>query len=1473
MGSSDEMECTLAVTMTATYPKTIPELKIVNSKGLRPIEQAKITTVVDTLPPKLVGEVMIHDIATAIQDTLEDIVQMRKTSATMPTFHDQRLKEEELKKEQEKKQQEEARKQQEKADLEAERVMGAMVEKEKKKRREKAKEAQSKKKPLALSDDTAVSSDDQIAFDREVTIQNRNRGSSIVFHKVSGMVQIAKGPLTTVYSVKPVLPKNQTAEIPLIMKCVELENNYPNCSDGKRQIQFLEIELDKLRTLRHSNVTEVYEAKVVSIPMARRPEVNGWKVSILMEHADKNSLRDLLDTVGTLDVHIARAWTIQLLEALDYIHSKGVFHMALHPGNVLLFKPASGGTTTAKLSDICYTNMLMKIRDVGKETAATGSASAFWAPPETTQYKVKPNRKADIWNLGVVFLQMVFGLGVTKKYDSPETLMNSMNLHESLHDFLERIFTADHKKRPTAFDLLPSEFLRNNDPLFSVPNTPISSKMSWSLTASGNKQHGRPRLGSNTGSMSLSRYANDFSEVGRLGRGGFGEVVKARNRLDGRMYAVKKITQTHGNSLTDILSEVMLLSRLNHQYVVRYYTAWLEEDYSAMADSADEIAISFEDDSNGDTGSKDDTEDVDYSYHTGTGGGLDFISSSGYPKVQFGYGSSDEEDEEDDEDGEDDEGNSEDEDEHDKTQSGAGLKSERKKPKAEGKKPKTEKRGDKGKVTLYIQMELCERQTLRDLLRNDLYLRVDECWRLFRQILEGLAHIHGLGIIHRDLKPDNIFIDVSGNPRIGDFGLATSGQAYHDKNLLQSDNADSDLTTDVGTALYVAPELRSHGQGKYNEKVDMYSLGIIFFEMCYPLKTAMERDHVIRLLRQRDFTLPPEFQTEKRFLQGTIIKSLINHRPSERPTSLELLASGKLPLGVEDDTMRQALKTFSDSNNPYHQKLMRVLFSQSPKEYKDVAYDPGRTPWTAHDLLLQAQVKERLISIFRRHGAVELDRPVLFPRSRFYSGNVVQLLDSTGTLLQLPYDLTLPNARALAREEPPSPKTFTFGYVYREKVGGGQPFQHLEVDFDIVSFDTLDLALKEAEVIKVIDEVVDAFPPFRNSPICYHLNHASLLEIIMEFCRIDVAARPVVKEVLSRLNTGQWTFTRIRNELRSSDLITISATSLDDLSRFDFRDEPEKAFHKLRNIFDETPCLEKSASVFAHISAVVVYLRRFGVGRKVYVNPLGTYNDRFYRGGLVFQCLYDTKRREVFAAGGRYDALIQDHKPRMRSGMIEHAHGGVGSVNGHSHHHCHQHHHDTSETHAVGFSLGWEKILTSMTRHHRNLANSTSRKNSGNMHLGGNGDEDIASWATRRCDVLVASFDPALLRTDGVALVQRLWNADVKAELACDAASTDRLMQVYRGDGFGWIVIIKAMVGAAGGGGGGGGGGEDRVVKVKNLFRREDVDVKMGDLVVYLKADIAERERRVAAAMGGFGGGNGGGGIGAGGSGKMRKRG
>lgn len=68
------------------------------------------------------------------------------------------------------------------------------------------------------------------------------------------------------------------------------------------------------------------------------------------------------------------------------------------------------------------------------------------------------------------------------------------------------------------------------------------------------------------------------------------------------------------------------------------------------------------------------------------------------------------------------------------------------------------------------------------------------------------------------------------------------------------------LTGQVGTALYVAPELSTKAaKAIYNQKVDIYSLGIILFEMFYkPLATGMERVKVLLNLRSKEIVLPPE---------------------------------------------------------------------------------------------------------------------------------------------------------------------------------------------------------------------------------------------------------------------------------------------------------------------------------------------------------------------------------------------------------------------------------------------------------------------------------------------------------------------------------------------------------------------------------------------------------------------------------------
>lgn len=57
---------------------------------------------------------------------------------------------------------------------------------------------------------------------------------------------------------------------------------------------------------------------------------------------------------------------------------------------------------------------------------------------------------------------------------------------------------------------------------------------------------------SSTAADISSRYTNEWDEVGRLGKGGYGEVVKSRNKMDGRVYAIKKITQKTPAELSQV---------------------------------------------------------------------------------------------------------------------------------------------------------------------------------------------------------------------------------------------------------------------------------------------------------------------------------------------------------------------------------------------------------------------------------------------------------------------------------------------------------------------------------------------------------------------------------------------------------------------------------------------------------------------------------------------------------------------------------------------------------------------------------------------------------------------------------------------------------------------------------------------------------------------------------------------------------
>lgn len=335
-----------------------------------------------------------------------------------------------------------------------------------------------------------------------------------------------------------------------------------------------------------------------------------------------------------------------------------------------------------------------------------------------------------------------------------------------------------------------------------------------------------------------SRLHQDFIELERIGEGGFGKVFKVYHKIDSSMYAIKKIPikncDTESTNLEKTLTEVRCIAKLNHPNVIRYFNSWIEYD------------IANEEENN-----------------------LEFRKRS------F----------------------SEDEDTLNQSNLPANL-----------------------KLTLFIQMEICDMNLKEWIIKRDEMenFNYDHAKNIFKQIVLGIDHIHSNNLIHRDIKPANIFLfniykdsfvppnledEFNHIIKIADFGLSKEklrkSKSYNlitfdEKQKLKKSISCDDLvkrnlasldTSNLGTQSYASPEQLT--SEKYDYKTDLYSLGIIMFELFHENKTMMERYINIKNLREK-LILPKEFNPE--FIkEKELIFKLLSKNPNMRPDAKTIL--------------------------------------------------------------------------------------------------------------------------------------------------------------------------------------------------------------------------------------------------------------------------------------------------------------------------------------------------------------------------------------------------------------------------------------------------------------------------------------------------------------------------------------------------------------------------------------------------------
>ena len=179
----------------------------------------------------------------------------------------------------------------------------------------------------------------------------------------------------------------------------------------------------------------------------------------------------------------------------------------------------------------------------------------------------------------------------------------------------------------------------------------------------------------------------------------------------------------------------------------------------------------------------------------------------------------------------------------------------------------------------YYVMKLFNNKDLYRYLNayKQLKIKINEevLWDIFNQCLNGLLYIHNQGVIHRDIKLGNIFMDDKGNIQIGDFGISlvldkTQVNKFT-KDQRERENLLLKRFEQAGSPGFMAPEVLKGD--KYDQKADVFSMGIIFYTLCFSC-LPYEEIYMLHLNNDNYYSL------ELKNIISLMIKEDQNNRPN-----------------------------------------------------------------------------------------------------------------------------------------------------------------------------------------------------------------------------------------------------------------------------------------------------------------------------------------------------------------------------------------------------------------------------------------------------------------------------------------------------------------------------------------------------------------------------------------------------------------
>uniref|UniRef100_W8B1Y4 non-specific serine/threonine protein kinase n=1 Tax=Ceratitis capitata TaxID=7213 RepID=W8B1Y4_CERCA len=1243
----------LHITCPSKYPKVPPKIQLEDVQGLsdRHIKELLRRLLVES--ETLRGEVMIYELTQVVQSFLR-----RYNMPPKGSLYDQMVQENE-KREKERQEMKQLKEQLERQTLMEEVERQKEMFKTAVKRREEPRRSMSE---TNYQDHSSESSENSSPYCRghfyaNKCVEHRN-SERLYFHKVGRQVQrgsclghsqkgfiaytgidLDSGQLlyVTEWTIK-YLQLDKKCGIGGHCYWVSTESR---CNGNHRVdvvISSIEKQVASLAQLQHKNLVQ-YECVLC------KKGKEGLIVYLVQDFVLGTSLSNITTTIGWCTEGV-RMVARGVLAALVYLHNKGVSHSRLLSSTVFM-----DNTGALRCTDFSLVSNLLELVGGAEQSTTQGDLPDFGALVES----LMPSQTYEMRDF-------------IEKCNSERTLSASELLeHPFLHTSLPG---QDDKNNQLAIALT------HRGPRRKSSGTPdVAARLDTRTPDRDLEQQQRSlqlqrkqlhQLGASSAFTPIvptgqSRLHTEFEILQYLGKGAFGDVLKVRNLLDNRSYALKRVRLSACNRTLyrKIRREVELLSRLNHENVVRYYNSWIE---TATDSDEEEMAKLMEDDEDSNTneicypsksnkislGAKEnDEENSSSSMWSGyvpnddsDSDGIEFVDSNG---EVANYDDN--------------------EDETEKTEASKNV-----------------KRTNLPHVrqVLYIQMEFCEKCTLRTAIDSNLCDKPDDLWRYFREIAEGLSHIHQQGIIHRDLKPVNIFLDSRDQIKIGDFGLATTSflalQSQQDQTAQHSTQVasieDGTGTGKVGTTLYVAPELTGNAsKSTYSIKVDMYTLGVILFEMAHqPFTTGMERVQTIMDLRTPAIVIPVYMLNNSKYDKTVqILRWLLNHDPAKRPTAEELLASDLVPPPpVEANILQEMIRTaLKEPQSKAYKHLVARCLQQENNEVTEYTYNYGISTHTLDSTKslkpIFEFVKAKIVSLFRKHGGIEVNTPLLSPLTKRSNpwNHPVRLMTRSGCVVLLPSDLRTEFARYIAMSGMHMMRRYCIDRVYREeKVFNCHPKQSYECAFDVITSGP-DSPLIDAELLALASEISNEIPRLREKNMRIRMTHTYLLRAILTHCNVPTTS---YKELFA--NVADFVEGRITKFQLHSSVTTImeksrsSASALIDLLQVNFllsctrSNVDESPLKTLLRGKGEAALLARNA--LKQLESVMELAQSLGLTCPIYIfTGLPISFERINNIGVVWQLIADIKpnrlaRPSVLATGERYDTLLNDFQEQAQ---------------------------------------------------------------------------------------------------------------------------------------------------------------------------------------------------------------------------------